>query len=137
MFEDKKPLTNPKLILLDVFLRQHYPLVFTKYIPLKVGIFEDILLENPAIDSVMLGKFLHVHTHKTKYLKILARHNYRYDLQGVSVQPITLLEKVHHIRKYQERLERKAAFQGRKADNIDAKVFKNKLNDIVEDISDK
>jgi sRNA-binding protein len=132
MFEDKKLLTNLRLKILDVFLREHYPLVFTKYTPLKVGIFEDILIENPAIDPIFLSRFLHFHTNKTKYLKILARHNYRYDLQGVSVQPITLLEKIHHIRKYQKHLEHKAAFQERKANNIIAKVFKNEM---VEDIS--
>jgi sRNA-binding protein len=100
MFEDKPPRKNPQFIVLDLFLREHYPAIFTKYIPMKIGIREDILKENPDIDPLLLGFYLGRHTRKIRYLKILANHDFRYDLQGVSVHQMTAEEKTYHVKRY-------------------------------------
>lgn len=118
MFKDKRPFTSPAYVLLDMFLRQHYPFVFTKYVPLKIGIYEDILIENPEIDPMLLSRFLHHHTKKYMYLKTAANHPVRYDLQGNPVESLTPLNRVHTIAKYKERLEAIIALLDKKTANI-------------------
>lgn len=113
-------------MLLDMFLRQHYPFVFTKYVPFKIGIYEDILIENPKIDPVLLSRYLHHHTNKFMYLRTVAYHPTRYDLHGNPVELLTLLARVHAIAKYKERLESIINLLDKKAANILVEAAKNK-----------
>lgn len=129
MFKDKRPFTSPAYVLLDMFLRQHYPFVFTKYVPLKIGIYEDILIENPEIDPVLLSRYLHFHTNKFMYLRTVAYHPTRYDLRGNPVESLTPLSRVHAIAKYKARLEAIIVLLDKKTANI--LVEAGKTNPVV------
>ena len=102
MFTDRKPRKHKDFAVLDVYLREHYPTIFTKFIPMKIGIREDIIKENSDIDIKLLSIYLNQLTQPHQYLKVLANHNFRYDLQGVSVHEMSSDEKAYHVQKYNE-----------------------------------
>ena len=82
-------------------LARYFPTVFgpKKFIPVKVGIREDMLKEirmlGLDISRVEVNRFLRVHCTKTPYLKAVIKGDSRYDLDGNAVVAITERERKH------------------------------------------
>jgi len=66
------------------------------FLPLKRGIFQDLLAAHPdAFEREMLKDALAFHTRSTRYLSSVAAGNQRHDLQGQAVEAMAP-EHVHH-----------------------------------------
>lgn len=74
-----------------------YPRLFgARFLPLKVGIFEDLVAAHPeALPAADLKVALGLHTRSTRYIEAVASGLPRHDLQGKPVQPAAP-EHVHH-----------------------------------------
>ena len=72
-------------------LFQHYPQLFgAQFLPLKLGIFQELLANHPdKFERVTLKAALGLHTRSTRYLQSVAAGNMRHDLQGLAVEPVT------------------------------------------------
>ncbi len=86
-----------------------YPQLFgAQFLPLKRGIFDDLMAAHPEqFEREALKLALGVHTRSTRYLQAVAEGRARHDLQGQSVEPMAP-EHVHHalwelFRRRQER----------------------------------
>lgn len=89
----KGPRTHPLLEQLAAW----YPRLFgAEFLPLKRGIFQDLLDAHPgAIDKDALKLALSIHTRSTRYLTVVASGQQRHDLQGQPVEAMAP-EHVHH-----------------------------------------
>jgi sRNA-binding protein len=87
------PRTHP---LLDQ-LAAWYPRLFgAEFLPLKRGIFQDLMEAHPgAIDQDALKLALSIHTRSTRYLTVVASGQPRHDLAGQPVEAMAP-EHVHH-----------------------------------------
>ncbi len=67
-----------------------YPHLFgAKFLPLKLGIFHELLAAHPDLfEREALKAALSVHTRSTAYLQCVAAGNQRHDLQGRPVEPV-------------------------------------------------
>ncbi|HYW58085.1 MAG TPA: ProQ/FINO family protein [Polaromonas sp.] len=67
-----------------------YPHLFgAKFLPLKLGIFQELLASHPeAFEREALKAALGTHTRSTAYLQCIAAGNLRHDLQGQPVEPV-------------------------------------------------
>ena len=67
-----------------------YPQLFgAQFLPLKLGVFQEILATHPEVFSKdSLKAALGVHTRSTRYLQSVAAGNQRHDLQGQAVAPV-------------------------------------------------
>ena len=74
-----------------------YPALFgAAFLPLKRGIFQDLMAAHPeALDSELLKEALALHTRSTRYLSAVASGQQRHDLDGQPVEALTP-EQVHH-----------------------------------------
>lgn len=74
-----------------------YPALFgAEFLPLKRGIFQDLLEAHPeAFDKDLLKAALSFHTRSTRYLTVVASGQQRHDLQGQAVEAMAP-EHVHH-----------------------------------------
>lgn len=74
-----------------------YPQLFgTAFLPLKRGIFQDLLAAHPdAFDKEALKAALSAHTRSTRYLNAVASGQMRHDLQGQPVEAMAP-EHIHH-----------------------------------------
>jgi len=67
-----------------------YPQLFgQRFVPLKLGVFQDLLAAHPDVlakDTLKLA--LGVHTRSTRYLQCVAQGLPRHDLQGQAVDPV-------------------------------------------------
>jgi ProP effector len=74
-----------------------YPALFgAVFLPLKRGIFQDLLAAHPeAFEREALKAALSVHTRSTRYLTAVASGQQRHDLQGLPVE-VMAPEHVHH-----------------------------------------
>jgi ProP effector len=74
-----------------------YPKLFgARFLPLKVGIFEDLVAAQPqALPPAELKVALGLHTRSTRYIEAVASGLARHDLQARPVEPVAL-EHVHH-----------------------------------------
>lgn len=65
-----------------------YPHLFgAEFLPLKLGIFQELLAAHPDLfERETLKTALGLHTRSTRYLQSVAAGNKRHDLQGVAVQ---------------------------------------------------
>ena len=74
-----------------------YPRLFgARFLPLKVGVFEDLVAAHPdALPAADLKVALGLHTRSTRYIEAVASGLARHDLQGKPVQPAAP-EHVHH-----------------------------------------
>ncbi|AOW14861.1 ProQ/FinO family protein [Hydrogenophaga crassostreae] len=74
-----------------------YPALFGEtLLPLKRGIFQDLLAAQPeALDKAGLKAALALHTRSTRYLTAVASGQQRHDLAGLPVEPLAP-EHVHH-----------------------------------------
>ena len=67
-----------------------YPALFgAEFLPLKRGVFQDLLAAHPeAFDRASLKAALGLHTRGTRYLQCVAAGKQRHDLQGHPVEPV-------------------------------------------------
>jgi sRNA-binding protein len=74
-----------------------YPRLFgARFLPLKIGIFEDLVAAHPeALPAAELKVALGLHTRSTRYIEAVASGLDRHDLQGRPVEPVAP-EHVHH-----------------------------------------
>ena len=78
-------------------LAQLYPQLFgAVFLPLKRGIFQDLLAAHPELfERDALKVALGIHTRSTRYLQSVAAGHQRHDLQGQPVEPMAP-EHIHH-----------------------------------------
>lgn len=74
-----------------------YPRLFgARFLPLKLGVFEDLVAAHPeALPAAELKVALGQHTRSTRYIEAVASGLARHDLQGKPVEPVAP-EHVHH-----------------------------------------
>jgi sRNA-binding protein len=74
-----------------------YPRLFgARFLPLKIGIFQDLVAAHPdALPAADLKVALGLHTRSTRYIEAVASGLPRHDLQGQPVEPVAP-EHVHH-----------------------------------------
>jgi ProP effector len=74
-----------------------YPRLFgSRFLPLKVGIFEELVAAHPeALPPAELKVALGLHTRSTRYIESVASGLARHDLQAKPVEPVAP-EHVHH-----------------------------------------
>lgn len=74
-----------------------YPRLFgARFLPLKVGVFEDLVAAHPdALPAAELKVALGLHTRSTRYIESVASGLPRHDLQAKPVEPVAP-EHVHH-----------------------------------------
>ena len=74
-----------------------YPRLFgARFLPLKVGVFEDLVASHPeALPAAELKVALGLHTRSTRYIGAVAYGLPRHDLQGKPLEPVAP-EHVHH-----------------------------------------
>ena len=91
----KRPFIDVRPVL-DRLAQLHPQLFGARFLPLKVGIFEDILAAHPdAFTREDLKSALGVHARSTRYLEAVASGAKRHDLAGEPVEDIAP-EHVHH-----------------------------------------
>ena len=74
-----------------------YPRLFgARFLPLKVGVFQDLVAAHPeALPAAELKVALGLHTRSTRYIESVASGLARHDLQARPVEPVAP-EHVHH-----------------------------------------
>lgn len=74
-----------------------YPRLFgARFLPLKLGVFEDLVAAHPqALPAAELKVALGLHTRSTRYIEAVASGVARHDLQARPVEPVAP-EHVHH-----------------------------------------
>ena len=74
-----------------------YPRLFgARFLPLKIGIFKDLVAAQPdALPEAELKVALGLHTRSTRYIEAVASGLARHDLRGKPVEPVAP-EHVHH-----------------------------------------
>lgn len=74
-----------------------YPRLFgARFLPLKIGVFEDLVAAHPeALPPADLKVALGLHTRSTRYIEAVASGLARHDLQAKPVEPVAT-EHVHH-----------------------------------------
>jgi len=74
-----------------------YPRLFgARFVPLKLGVYEDLVAAHPeALPAADLKVALGEHTRSTRYIEAVASGLPRHDLQGKPVEPVAP-EHVHH-----------------------------------------
>ncbi|NML42280.1 prop effector [Ramlibacter sp. G-1-2-2] len=74
-----------------------YPRLFgARFLPLKIGVFEDLVAAHPeALPAADLKVAIGLHTRSTRYIEAVASGLGRHDLQGKPTEPVAP-EHVHH-----------------------------------------
>ncbi len=95
-------------------LFQLYPHLFgAEFLPLKLGIFQELLASHPEhFERDTLKAALGMHTRSTRYLQSVAAGKQRHDLQGAAVEPVA----PEHV--YLAMLELFRRRQGRTGDDL-------------------
>jgi hypothetical protein len=92
----KKPAFIDARPTLDKLAQLHPQLFGARFLPLKVGIFEDLMAAHPGeFTQAELKAALGVHARSTRYLEAVASGAQRHDLQGQPVGAVAP-EHVHH-----------------------------------------
>ena len=86
---------RPQNPLLEQLAQWHPALFGEQLLPLKRGIFEDLLAAHPELEKDALKTALQQHTRSGRYLAAMASGQARHDLAGQPVEA-TLPEHVHH-----------------------------------------
>jgi sRNA-binding protein len=91
----KKPIIDAHPVL-DRLAHFHPQLFGARFLPLKLGIFQDLMAAHPdAFTKEELKAALGVHARSTRYLEAVASGTHRHDLDGLPVEEIAP-EHVHH-----------------------------------------
>lgn len=81
--------TNEALPVLEKLFALYPALFGAEFLPLKRGIFQDLMEAHPeAFDKASLKEALSVHTRSTRYLQAMASAKPRHDLQLQAVEPV-------------------------------------------------
>lgn len=92
---NKKPMPDARPVL-DRLAHFHPQLFGARFLPLKVGIFQDLLAAHPdAFSKEELKGALAFHARSTRYLEAVASGAQRHDIDGNAVEPVAP-EHVHH-----------------------------------------
>lgn len=93
----RKPPRHPEAMPVLEQLAALYPQLFgAVFLPLKRGIFQDLMVAHPQrLDPTTLKSALALHTRSTRYLVAVADGRQRHDLSGQPVEPMAP-EHVHH-----------------------------------------
>ena len=96
--EPKQKQHGPRAVnpLLEKLFELHPNLFGAKFLPLKLGIFHDLLARHPDVfkkDELKLA--MGQHARSTRYLECVAAGLARHDLDGTAVEPVAP-EHVHH-----------------------------------------
>ena len=104
-------------------LAELYPQLFgAEFLPLKLGIFQELLAKHPdQLERASLKAALGVHTRSTAYLQSVAAGKARHDLQGSPVEAVA----PEHV--YLALLELFRRRQGRSAQDLRPKLHKQVL----------
>ena len=92
----KQHAPRPANPILEKLFELHPNLFGGKFLPLKLGIFHDLLARHPEVfkkDELKLA--MGQHARSTRYLECVAAGLARHDLDGVAVEPVAP-EHVHH-----------------------------------------
>ena len=92
----KQHAPRPANPVLEKLFELHPNLFGAKFLPLKLGIFHDLLARHPDVfkkDELKLA--MGQHARSTRYLECVAAGLARHDLDGVAVEPVAP-EHVHH-----------------------------------------
>ena len=86
----KRPLRAPSVQPVLEKLFELYPHLFgAEFLPLKLGIFQELLAAHPEhFTRDALKAALGVHTRSTRYLQSVAAGKKRHDLAGIAVEPV-------------------------------------------------
>lgn len=87
----KKAARNPTVQPVLEKLFALYPLLFgAEFLPLKLGIFQELLAAHPAdFERDTLKQALGLHTRSARYLQSVAAGKMRHDLQGAAVEAVS------------------------------------------------
>lgn len=85
----KQPDSPPVQPVLEKLFELYPHLFGAEFLPLKLGIFQELLAAHPGdFTRPMLKAALGVHTRSTRYLQSVAAGHPRHDLAGVAVEPV-------------------------------------------------
>lgn len=91
-------------------LAQLYPKLFGEHpLPLKRGIFQDLVSAHPELDAQALKQTLGLHTRSQRYLQAVANGQARRDLQLHAVEPMAAEHSFHALAELYRRKQRRAA----------------------------
>lgn len=90
MAQVKRPVQRPSVQPVLEKLFELYPQLFgAEFLPLKLGIFQELLASHPEqLERATLKAALGVHTRSTPYLQSVAAGKPRYNLQGEAVEAV-------------------------------------------------
>ena len=96
-------------------LGELYPRLFgPRFLPLKIGIYQDLVAAQPdALPAADLKVALGLHTRSTRYIEAVASGLARHDLQGKPVEPVAPEHVQHAILELYKRRRGKAPEQAR------------------------
>lgn len=96
-------------------LGELYPRLFgARFLPLKIGIYQDLVAAQPdALPAADLKVALGLHTRSTRYIEAVASGLARHDLQGQPVEPVAPEHVQHAILELYKRRRGKAPEQAR------------------------
>ena len=97
----QKPLRPPRVQSVQPILEklfELYPHLFgAEFLPLKLGIFQDLLAAHPEqLERAALKAALSVHTRSARYLQSVAAGKKRHDLQGNAVEDVQYSHLTHN-----------------------------------------
>lgn len=91
-------------------LAQRYPKLFGEHpLPLKRGIFQDLVSAHPELEAEALKQALGLHTRSHRYLQAVANNQARRDLQLHAVEPMAAEHSFHALAELYRRKQRRAA----------------------------
>ncbi len=119
----KRPVRPDVYPVLERLAVLYQKLFGTVFVPLKRGIFQDILAAHPdAFERDALKAALSFHTRSTRYLTAVASGQQRHDLQGVAVESMA----PEHV--YQALLEVFRRRQARTRDDLSPKLVERMVH---------
>ncbi|WP_343292131.1 ProQ/FINO family protein [Vandammella animalimorsus] len=105
-----KPGRNTAAHALLAELAQRYPKLFGEHpLPLKRGIFQDLVNAHPELEAEALKQALGLHTRSQRYLQAVANNQARRDLQLHAVEPMAAEHSFHALAELYRRKQRRAA----------------------------
>jgi len=107
---------------------------FRDCLPLAIGIHKAIMERLPDIGRQELRTALRIHTASTRYLKVLSRAEFRFDLDGSPAGEVMAEQRQQALKTIRERFHKQAE---RKKEEQLATQQQEKLNELVERFSSR
>jgi len=123
-------------------LQERYT-VFRECQPLAIGIDKQIIAQTPDVSRKLLRTALGIHTHSSRYLRIMEKATVRYNLDGTPADEITEMHRSHAATTLKERFRKNAEQRktqqkeeaARRAAEEAQRVRAEKLNQLAEKFS--